>query len=107
MYKNVKIDGKTVDTDKYIRWLKSSSSIDLNKHINLKDDKITKTLESIIEKSYEMEFIDEKPDIKSLSGKLLGLNQIINDYYLLLINNVDKKTIKNIFKNIVIEVELY
>ena len=98
MYKNVKIDGKTVDTDKYIKWLKSSPSINLDKHINLKDDKITKTLESIIEKSYEMEFIDEKPDIKSLSGKLLGLNQIINDYYLLLINNVDNETIKNVFK---------
>ena len=45
-----------------------------------------------------MEFIEEKPDVKSLSGKLLGLNQIINDYYLLLINNVDKKKIKSIFK---------
>ena len=44
MYKNVKIDGKTVDTDKYIKWLKSSPSINLDKHINLKDDKITKTL---------------------------------------------------------------
>ena len=50
MYKNVKIDGKTVDTDKYIKWLKSSSSIDLNKHNNLKDDKITKTLKVLLKK---------------------------------------------------------
>ena len=91
-------NGNPVDTEKYIKWLKSTPSIDLDKHINIKDNKITKTLESIIDKSYEMEFIEEKPDVKSLSGKLLGLNQIINDYYLLLINNVDKKKIKSIFK---------
>ena len=100
MIDKVNIGGKVIDTKKYIEWLKNTPIIKLDKRIK-EDNKIIKSLENIIKNSKKLEFIDDTenvPNVKVLTKRLIALNQIINDYYLLLITNTDEKTIKEIFK---------
>ena len=97
MIDKVYYNGKYISKKEYIKNLKTTPIINLNKVE--KNEIIVKTLDSIIQKCRELKMIDEEdPNIKSLSLKLSALNRVINDYYILLKNKTKKSDIVEIFQ---------
>ena len=97
MIDKVYYNGKYISKKEYIKNLKTTPIINLNKV--KKNEIIVKTLDSIIQKCRELKMIDEEdPNIKSLSLKLSALNRVINDYYILLKNKTKKSDIVEIFQ---------
>ena len=106
MIDKVYYNGKYISKKEYIKNLKTTPIINLNKVE--KNEIIVKTLDSIIQKCRELKMIDEEdPNIKSLSLKLSALNRVINDYYILLKNKTKKSDKLKFFRNTTIKANVF